>query len=133
MRYVLDLSHSHAASTNELVQATKNPDGTLTNLSGGKPGFASNMGDPNDGRNRHFITLLSGGKIKAEPLGGKRRWEKAKRKENERIMQGLKTNPKKRMLQENILYLVIVNMPEKADIERAKAELKAKEGKEKGA
>jgi hypothetical protein len=88
------------------------------------------MGDPNDGRNRHFITLLSGGMIQAEPLGGKRRWEKAKRKENERILKGLKTTPKKRMMQENILYLMIVNMPSQEEIERAKSELKeTKEGK----
>ena len=92
------------------------------------------MGDPNDGRNRHLITLLSGGKIQAEPLGGKRRWEKAKQKENERILKGLKTTPKKRLLQENILYLMMVNMPSQEEIERAKNELKeVKEGKRKAA
>lgn len=113
------------------MQATNNPDGTLTNLSGGKPTFASKMGDPNDGRNRHLITLLSGGRIKAEPLGGKRRWEKAKQKENGRILKGLKTNPKKRMLQEDILYLTIVNMPSESELAKARAELGDKSGKTK--
>lgn len=50
--------------------------------------------------------------------------EKAKRKENERILKGLKTTPKKRTLQENILYLMIVNMPSQEAIEGAKNELR---------
>lgn len=62
-----------------------------------------------------------------EPLGGKRRWEKAKRNENEKILKGLKTTPKKRMMLENILYLMVVNMSSQEEIERAKGELKEKE------
>jgi hypothetical protein len=67
--------------------------------------------------------MLTGGRIKAEPLGGKRRWEKAKRKENERILKGLKTTLKKRMMLENILYLMIVNMPLEAELEKGRVEL----------
>jgi len=47
-------------------QQSNNPNSILTALTP-QPQFKSDIADPRDARNTHFITLLTGGKIKAEP------------------------------------------------------------------
>lgn len=95
------------------------------------PQFKSKIADPNDARNTHFITLITGGKIEAEPLGAKRRYEKAQRKAAEQRAKGLKTKSTKRGLQEDVLYLMIVNTPSAAELEKARQDLKVAKEKKK--
>jgi hypothetical protein len=87
------------------------------------------MGDPLDARNTHLITLITGGKIKAEPLGAKGRWEQAERKRAEDRQEGLKEGGGIRIgMKEDVFYLMIVNRPTEAELEVARKEiLEAKE------
>lgn len=62
-------------------------------------------------------------------LGAKRRWEKAQRQAEQRRLQGRKDKSSKRMLQEGVLYLMIVNMPTEAEIKQAKEKLQAEKEK----
>ncbi|RAH43044.1 uncharacterized protein BO95DRAFT_434289 [Aspergillus brunneoviolaceus CBS 621.78] len=106
--------------------AFDNPHSTLVKAMGDAvPQFKSKLSDPNDQRNKHLATLITGGKLRAEPLGAKRRWEKAQCKLDEQRARGLRGKPQKRLLQENVLYLMVVNMPTEAELERAKQDLQA--------
>jgi hypothetical protein len=59
-------------------------------------------------------------------LGARRRWERAQRKAAESRMQSLKVSPFKRLLSEDVLYLMIVNMPTDAELAKAKTDVQAK-------
>ncbi|KAK7746199.1 hypothetical protein SLS62_009415 [Diatrype stigma] len=72
--------------------AYENPGSTLGKL-GHVPQFRSRFANPNAGTNKHLITLVTGGRRQAEPLGARRRWEKARKKEAERRARGLKEKP----------------------------------------
>lgn len=78
-----------------------------------------------DGRQNRKLTLLSilpaTLLTNACPrLGGRRRWEAAQRKAAEKRAQGLKDTPKKRLMQEDVLYLMIANMPTEAELKKAR-------------
>ena len=63
-------------------------------------------------------------------LGARRRYEKAQRKAAEKGAQGQKEQSSKRLLRENVLSLMMVNMPTEKELERAQKELQeAKERK----
>ena len=63
-------------------------------------------------------------------LGARRRYERAQRKEAEKRAQGIRTKPRKRLLSESVLYLMVVNMPTEQELEKAKKEIQeAKERK----
>lgn len=49
-----------------MEQAYENPDSTLAKL-GHEPQFKSRFANPNDGTNKHLITLITGGRRQAEP------------------------------------------------------------------
>ena len=66
----------------------------------------------------------------ASRLGARRRYERAQRKEAEKRAQGTRTQPRKRMLSESVLYLMVVNMPTEQELEKAKKDIQeAKERK----
>ncbi|MCJ1354416.1 MAG: hypothetical protein MMC33_004404 [Icmadophila ericetorum] len=116
----------------QAVYAFENPDSTLTaQMAPVAPQFKSRFADPNNAVNTHLFTLITGGRYKAEPLGARRRWEKAQRKAAEKRAQGIKEKPAKRLLQENVLYLMVVNMPTEQELEKARK--KMEEAKEKKA
>lgn len=58
-----------------MAQAYKHPNSTLTDLAPPAEPFKSRFSDPNAAVNKHLITMITGGRIKAEPLGngGRRR------------------------------------------------------------
>lgn len=70
----------------------------------------------------HVVRVISSD---SDRLRAKRRWEKAQRKLDEQRARGLRGKPQKRLLQENVLYLMVVNMPTEAELERAKQDLQA--------
>lgn len=112
----------------------KNTDHSATTLAKMRPtpAFASPMADPRDARNTHLITLITGGKIKAEPLGGRRRWEKAQRQAAERRAEGLKTKSVRRGLKEDVLYLMVVNVPTERELEEARREVREAKERRRG-
>ncbi|KAL8628246.1 hypothetical protein Q9189_006062 [Teloschistes chrysophthalmus] len=72
----------------------------------------------------HFFSLITGGKWKAEPLGAKRRWEKRQRQLTAGRAQGIREQSSKRVLSENVLYLMVVNMPTGEQLAKARRELR---------
>ena len=64
-------------------------------------------------------------------LGARRRYERAQRKAEEKRLQGQKEKGSKRLLQEGVLYLTIVNMPTEQELENARKQIQ--EAKEKKA
>ncbi|MCJ1436567.1 hypothetical protein MMC27_005947 [Xylographa pallens] len=115
----------------QATYAINNPDSTLTTqVAPVAPQFKSRYADPNNATNMHLFSLLTGGRWKAQPLGARRRYERAQRKEAEKRAQGIRTQPKKRMLSESVLYLMVVNMPTEQELEKAKNDIQeAKERK----
>ncbi|MCJ1379611.1 hypothetical protein MMC17_002713 [Xylographa soralifera] len=115
----------------QAVYAINNPNSTLTTqVAPVAPQFKSRYADPNNATNMHLFSLLTGGKWKAQPLGARRRYERAQRKEAEKRAQGIRTQPRKRMLSESVLYLMVVNMPTELELEKAKKDIQeAKERK----
>ncbi|KAL8991710.1 MAG: hypothetical protein Q9169_007723 [Polycauliona sp. 2 TL-2023] len=112
--------------------AFNNPNSTLTaQVAPIAPTFKSKYADPNDHTNKHSFTLITGGRWKAEPLGARRRYEKAMRKEAEQHSKGIQQQSKKRFLSENVLYLMVVNMPTGQELARAREQL-ARVGFERG-
>ncbi|KAK7729414.1 hypothetical protein SLS57_001899 [Botryosphaeria dothidea] len=94
--------------------------------------FKSKFSDPNAAVNKHLITMITGGRIKAEPLGARRRWERAQRREQRQIARGKLIRPVKRILQEDVLYLMIVNMPSEEELAEARKKIaENKKGKDK--
>ena len=78
--------------------------------------------------NRHaYRVLIDTG----NRLGARRRYERAQRKAAEKRAQGIRETPSKRLLKEDVLYLMIVNMPTEAELEKARKDLQ--EAKEKKA
>lgn len=59
-------------------------------------------------------------------LGGKRRFEKAQRKAAERRAKGLKTQETKRRMKEDVLYLMIVNLPTEAEVVKVRVGMQEK-------
>lgn len=59
-------------------------------------------------------------------LGGKRRFEKAQREAAERRAKGLKTQETKRGMKEDVLYLMIVNLPTEAEVEKVRVGMEEK-------
>ncbi|KAL8671374.1 MAG: hypothetical protein Q9168_004122 [Polycauliona sp. 1 TL-2023] len=99
--------------------AFNNPDSTLTaQVAPVAPTFKSKYADPNDQTNKHFFTLITGGRWKAEPLGARRRYERAKRKE--KGSKGIQKQAQRRILSESVLYLMVVNMPTEEDLAHAR-------------
>lgn len=81
-----------------------------------QPTFANRLADPNHPAFQgSWLTLFSGGKIK--PLKGTAD-QKAARKAAKRQAQGKKPG-KKDMMKENVLYLMIVNMPTEEEMQGA--------------
>ena len=56
-------------------------------------------------------------------LGARRRYE---RKAAEKRAQAIVEKPRKRLLQENVLYLMVVNMPTQQELEEARKRLASK-------
>ena len=54
------------------------------------------------------------------------------RKKAEQRAQGIKKTATKRLMQESVLYLMIVNMPTPEEIEKAKKKLEEEKAKKKG-
>ncbi|KAL9134553.1 MAG: hypothetical protein Q9175_004266 [Cornicularia normoerica] len=48
---------------------------------------------------------------RSEPLGARRRYERARNAKWRRRAQGIREQSSKRLLQENVLYLMVVNVP----------------------
>ncbi|KAI9810691.1 MAG: hypothetical protein M1827_006150 [Pycnora praestabilis] len=115
----------------QAIYATKNPNSTLTTqVAPMAPQFKSRFANPNNATNTHLFTLLTGGRWKAEPLGARRRYERAQRKAAEKRAQGRKEQSTTRIMQENVLYLMVVNMPTEQELEKARREMQvAKEEK----
>lgn len=113
-------------------QAHKHPNTTLASLAPSPQPFKSKFSDPNAAVNNHLITMITGGRIKAEPLGARRRWERAQRREQRQIARGKLIRPVKRILQEDVLYLMIVNMPSEEELAEARKKIaENKKGKDK--
>ena len=56
-------------------------------------------------------------------LGACRRYERAQRKAAEKRAEGIREKSSKRILQENVLFLMIVNMPTETELEKFMIEL----------
>lgn len=107
----------------------KNPDQRLDLP---KPDFATRVSDPNHPAFRgSWLTLISGGKI---PPKAERR---AKRR-NERIQAGYLPSrkqerkawrQKRKLMKQNVLYLMIVNLPTEQEMETAKMQVQQQEAK----
>ncbi|CAD6565111.1 MAG: hypothetical protein ASARMPREDX12_005695 [Alectoria sarmentosa] len=101
--------------------AYQNPESTLTaQVAPAAPNFRSRFADPNNATNTHFFTLITGGKFKAEPLGARRRYERAQRKAAGKRAQGIREQSSKRLLQKNVLDLMVVSMPTEEELVKAK-------------
>ncbi|KAL1634384.1 hypothetical protein SLS56_002394 [Neofusicoccum ribis] len=75
---------------------------------------------------------VTGGRVKAEPLGARRRWERAQGKQREQLARDELVKPAKRFLQEDVLYLMIVNMPSEEELAEARRNIaESKKGKSK--
>ncbi|KAL8767888.1 MAG: hypothetical protein Q9194_005861, partial [Teloschistes cf. exilis] len=91
------------------------------------PKFRSRLADPNNATNMHFFSLITSRKWKAEA------WEKKQRQLAAERAQGIRDQSSKRVLSENVLYLMVVNMPTEEELAKAKRELReAKERKAAG-
>jgi hypothetical protein len=121
--------------------AGNNPDSALTKVAGGTPEFRNRFADPNHPvNNGHIISLVTGGKIVAQPRGvGRRKGNpnrgmlrevgpdgkllpKVKQEHKIRGPISLITHPIRKVMTPNILYLTVVNLPseeEMADARRA--------------
>ncbi|KAK4696974.1 hypothetical protein P7C71_g1035, partial [Lecanoromycetidae sp. Uapishka_2] len=105
----------------QATYAFNNPNSALTSqMAPAAPQFQSRFADPNNATNTHLFSLITGGKYKAQPLGARRRYERAQRKAEEKRRQGIRAKSSNRMLQEGVLYLMIVNMPTEQELEKAR-------------
>lgn len=62
-------------------------------------------------------------------LGARRRYERAQRKAEGKRLERVKEKGSKRLLQEGVLYLMVVNMPTEQELEKAKKEIREAKGK----
>lgn len=104
-------------------QAYKHPNAALASLAPPPKPFKSKFADPNAAVNKHLITMITGGRIKAEPLGARRRWERAQRRGQRETVISKLVKPAKRILQEDVLYLMIVNMPSEGELAEARRKI----------
>lgn len=122
--------------------AGNNPGSALSKASGNMPEFSNRFADPNHGcNNGHLFSLVTGGRVIAQPRRRNRRLREAgedgklkpKVKEEQKIRGpiGLLTYPVKKVLQPNVLYLTIVDLPSEQEMAEAKAVLE-NEKEEKG-
>ncbi|KAF2027192.1 hypothetical protein EK21DRAFT_18480, partial [Setomelanomma holmii] len=114
--------------------AGNNPDSTLAKAGGDMPEFHNRFADPNHPcNNGHLISLVTGGKIVAQPRGrrpqlrekgedGKLKPE-VKRENKIRGPVSLITYPVRKVMTPNILYLTIVNLPSEAELAAARQQL----------
>ena len=117
----------NSQSLTDGYQLHKNPNQRLDMPS---PEFATGISNPNHPAFRgSWLTLISGGKIppKAERKM-KRRDERlqagrAPTRKQERRAEKWARKQKKKMMKQNVLYLMIVNLPTKQEVEAAKAQL----------
>ena len=102
----------------QMQYLTNNPDSRYMDLpEEQRPSFATRLADPNHPAFQgSWLTLFSGGKVK--PLRGTPQ-QKAQRKAAKRAAKG-KGVSKKDKMRENVLYLMIVDMPTEAEIEMAR-------------
>ncbi|KAH7065676.1 hypothetical protein BKA63DRAFT_426854 [Paraphoma chrysanthemicola] len=114
--------------------AGNNPDSALTKASSNVPEFSNRFADPNHPcNNGHLISLVTGGKICAQPRGRSSRLREkgedgklkpaVKRENKIRGPISLVTYPVRKIMTPNILYLTIVNLPSKAELAVARREL----------
>ncbi|KAH7060760.1 hypothetical protein B0J12DRAFT_737062 [Macrophomina phaseolina] len=103
--------------------AYKHPNAALASLAPPPKPFKSKFADPNAAVNKHLITMITGGRIKAEPLGARRRWERAQRRGQRETVISKLVKPAKRILQEDVLYLMIVNMPSEGELAEARRKI----------
>ncbi|CAI6227655.1 unnamed protein product [Periconia digitata] len=118
--------------------AGNNPNSTLTKASSSPSEFRTAIADPNNpANNGHLISLVTGGRVVAQPRGRRKLREvgaDGKLKPKEKPVE----NPKgrrafgpvnllskgvKKVLTPNILYFTIVNMPSEAKLAEARAAL----------
>ncbi|GME54896.1 uncharacterized protein LTHEOB_12933 [Neofusicoccum parvum] len=112
--------------------AYKNPNSTLAALAPPPQPFKSRYSDPNAHVNKHLLPLVTGGRVKAKPLGARKRWERAQRRQREQLARGELVKPAKRFLQEDVLFLMIVNMPSEEELAEARRNIaESKKGKSK--
>ncbi|KAH7389738.1 hypothetical protein DE146DRAFT_176006 [Phaeosphaeria sp. MPI-PUGE-AT-0046c] len=116
--------------------AGNNPNSALTKASGDMPEFRNRFADPNHPcNNGHLVSLATGGNYVVQPAG--RRGGMLRQKgpdgkllpkvKEEPMIRGpitLVTNPIKKILSPNILYLTIVRMPTEDEMSAARAELR---------
>lgn len=101
----------------------KNPDQRLELP---KPDFATRVSDPNHPAFRgSWLTLISGGKIPPKA-------ERRARRRDERIQAGIAPSrkqerkawkQKKKLMKQNVLYLMIVNLPTEQEMDAAKTQV----------
>ena len=117
------------------------PGSTLTKMSSA-PQFRSRYANPNHpAGSGHLFSLLTGGKVNPPPRGARRRYELANKKQYEewekdkvRLAKGEKMKGKyggatKRKLREDVLYLIVVNLPSESEMSEARASAARREGR----
>lgn len=97
-----------------------------------RPDFATRVSDPNHPAFRgSLLTLISGGKIPPKA-------ERRARRRDERIQAGFAPSrkqerkawkQKKKLMKQNVLYLMIVNLPTEQELEAAKMQVQQQEAR----
>ena len=118
----------------QIKKARENPNSSLASAS--SPQFASRFSDPNHPANSgSIISLVTGGAI--NPHGRKQRRrerrsgltdvarEYGRRSRRQRGERGGPVKTVKRMMQQDVLYLMVVNMPTDRELEIARSTLQA--------
>lgn len=122
--------------------AGNNPGSALSKATGSTHEFSNRYADPNHAcNNGHLFSLVTGGQVVAQPRRRNRRLRQVgedgklmpKVKEDQKIRGpvSLITYPVKKVLQPNVLYLTIVDLPSEQEMAEAKAILES-EKEEKG-
>jgi hypothetical protein len=109
----------------------KNPNSTLAKQTN-PPQFRSRYADPNNSTNNHLFDLLTGGHAHAQTLGADRRVSRKQWRNERRMARGLapRDGPAgpvglvlkgvKKVLKEDVFYLMVVNLPSQEELEEAK-------------
>jgi len=120
----LNLVHDYNDRRAQYEYNQRNPDSALALPEDQKPSFSSSLADPNHPAFQgSWLTLFSGGKIK--PLKGNPQ-EREQRKMRKRELKGKKPR-KKTLMKQNVVYLMIVNMPTEEELEQARQVLASEE------
>ncbi|KAL1962342.1 hypothetical protein VTN77DRAFT_9755 [Rasamsonia byssochlamydoides] len=109
----------------------KNPDSTLAMLTS-PPQFRSRYADPTDPTNNNLFNLLTGGHAHARSLEERRQARRQRRDERRQVRGlpprerrhghgpvGLVVKGVKKVLQEDVLYLMVVNLPSPEELREA--------------